>query len=186
MRNPLNSWNRSDTSFSEDDVNFGQNDLDLMVRLTNSGNDHAKFLRFIDVCLDIRAPMYWWKEWDTYKVGTVANSCSTMHTIHKRDFDINDFSTDGSESWGRFKIARDIDFLNDMRRKYVDTKDKTYWRAMIQALPMSYMQLRTVKLNYAVIRNMYHSRKEHKLIEWRDLCSFFRDSLPLAEQLIVN
>lgn len=186
MRNPLNSWDKSDSEF-EYPADIGENDLKLAKRLIESGNDHGKFMRFIDVCMDIKAPLYWWKEFDTYKVGTVANSCSTMHTIHKRPFVFDDFSIDEGVFYRTMDImCKVVDTLNDLRDSFLETKDKTYWRAMIQILPESYMQLRTVKLNYAVLRNMYHSRKEHKLQEWRDFCEWIRGYLPYSDELIVN
>ena len=162
MRNPLNSWDKSDTTGGI----IGENDLKLMKQLVAAGSDHSKFMRMINVTVDITAPMYWWKEFDTYKVGTVRNSCSTMHTIHKQAFTINDFSTehiDGDSMWAMNML---IKALNDARIFYCISKDKDLWYTMIQLLPSSYNQRATVQLNYAVLRNMYGSREHHKLDEW--------------------
>lgn len=181
MRNPMNSWDKSDSgiSFACGYV-VGPNDLDLMKRLVKAGTDHSKFMRMIGVSLDITAPLYWWKEFDTYKVGTVANSCSTMHKIHSKPIELSDFSVDDdviglTDCFTR--IVADCEFL---RQKYLETKDKRYWRGLIQLLPSSYRQRRTVTLNYAVLANMYRSRKTHKLTEWLDFCEWIR-SLPYAE-----
>ena len=162
MRNPLNSWDKSDTTGGI----IGENDLKLMKQIVAAGSDHSKFMRMINVTVDIIAPMYWWKEFDTYKVGTVRNSCSTMHTIHKQAFTINDFSTehiDGDSMWAMNML---IKALNDARIFYCISKDKDLWYTMIQLLPSSYNQRATVQLNYAVLRNMYGSREHHKLDEW--------------------
>lgn len=178
MRNPMNSWAKSDSAFYSDfSCKIGQNDLDLMKTLIKAGAEHRKFLRMIHVQMDIEAPLYWWKEFDTYKVGTVANSCSTMHKIHSKEFTVNDFShehieeLDGDEynmsyDW----LLRTMDILNYYRTKYLDTKDKKYWWQMIQLLPSSYNQLRTVDLDYEVLLKQYFQRKEHKLDEWRIYC----------------
>lgn len=178
MRNPMNSWNKSDSVFYSDfSCKIGQNDLDLMETLIKSGTEHRKFLRMIHVQMDIEAPLYWWKEFETYKIGTVSNSCSTMHKIHSKEFDVNDFShehieeLDGDEynmsyDW----LLRTVDTLNYYRTKYLDTKDKKYWWQMIQLLPSSYNQLRTVDLDYEVLLNQYFQRKDHKLDEWRIYC----------------
>lgn len=187
MRNPLNSWNKSDSGYCADDGLYilGKNDLDLAVKLCNSGSDHRKFLRQIMVSVDITAPMYWWKEFDTYKVGTVANSCSTMHTIHKKEFELSDFSVERMTlgTMETFKCV--IDTLEWNRNKFNETKDKAYWDNMIQLLPMSYNQMRTVTLNYEVLRNMYHSRRTHKLEEWRYFCKWI-EQLPYAYALIIR
>lgn len=240
MRNPLNSWQKSDSVFSKhlgdnklcwvdtfgnelppcslpeevhmDNVtgllyNIGQNDYDLMKRLRNAGTDHRKFMRMITVYVDITAPLYWWKEFDTYKVGTVANSCSTMHKIADREFTLEDFSiehlmslTDYEEApcleddfpvfeekdgellfWTPTDILiHTISGLNFYRQRYLKTKDKKYWWQMIQLLPSSYNQRRTVMLNYEVLANMYKSRKNHKLDEWKDLCAWVK-TLPYSE-----
>lgn len=195
MRNPLNSWGKSDTIYGlgEDrytDMDIGKNDLGLMKRLRNAGTDHRKFMRMITVYVDITAPLYWWKEFDTYKVGTVANSCSTMHKIHAKEFTLEDFS---HEHMGKditvngisLNVSIDclrntIGVLNTYRQWYIETKDKRYWWQMIQLLPSSYNQKRTVMLNYEVLANMYKSRKDHKLDEWHDLCHWIEE-LPYSE-----
>lgn len=228
MRNPMNSWKKSDSFFcgspeccySDDECNpgcagygqgfnIGEADLGLMTRLRNSGIDHRKFMRMITVYLDITAPLYWWKEFDTYKVGTVANSCSTMHKIAAKEFDVNDFShehieeLDGDEynmsyDW----LLRTVDILNYYRKKYniaseklkrtdlteaerkhVLAQQKLYWWQMIQLLPSSYNQRRTVMLNYEVLANIYKSRKNHKLDEWHTFCDWIEE-LPYSELII--
>ena len=201
MRNPKNSWDKSDSKSVEENCencmykvdysvckhnpihkcfkfDVGPNDLKLMKTLANAGDDHGKFLRMINVTLDINAPLYWWKEFDTYKVGTVANSCSTMHKIHAKEFVMDDFSYEHNIYWGN--LSHTIDALNHAREQYLLTKDKKYWYSMIQTLPTSYNQKRTIQLNYAVLKNMYHSRRFHKLDEWRDFCDFIR-TLPYSE-----
>ena len=184
MRNPKNSWDKSDTTYGlgEDyyaDMSIGPNDHKLMKNLADAGDDHGKFLRMINVTLDINAPLYWWKEFDTYKVGTVANSCSTMHKIHAKEFVMEDFSHEHNLYYGN--LGHTIDALNHAREQYLLTKDKKYWYSMIQTLPTSYNQKRTVQLNYAVLKNMYHSRRFHKLDEWRNFCEFFIRRLPYSE-----
>lgn len=208
MRNPLESWEKSDSGYCLDTIachtcranrNYckknvhnhafviGIDDYDLMKKLRKAGPDHGKFMRMIVVYCDITAPLYWWKEFDTYKVGTVANSCSTMHCIHKKEFELDDFShehilsdetvhvvRDENDGWGRMTfshiphqlLCNIIDCLNGARSKYLETKDKKYWWQMIQLLPSSYNQKRTVMMNYEVLHNMYHARKNHKLDEW--------------------
>ena len=192
MRNPLNTWNKTDSEFglSIEDweiVELGINDLSLMRRLSNAGNDHSKFLRMIHVTMDILAPLYWWKEFDTYKVGTVANSCSTMHKIHEKPFSIDDFQVDNLGDGGRgiysFNI---IPFLNDNRRKFVETGDKAFWWNMIQMLPSSYKQKRTVDLNYQVLKNMYHARRNHKLDEWHTFCDIVKEQLPYFNEICIE
>lgn len=232
MRNPMNSWEKSDSGICEthgpahcadcvyknchaDDVEIGTNyiigpnDYDLMKRLRDAGTDHRKFMRMIAVYVDITAPLYWWKEFDTYKVGTVANSCSTMHKIHEKEFTLEDFShdhltkfipgqklngwtledndliallNDSNYGYSSIDILRDIIIraLNFNREKYLETEDKKYWWQMIQLLPSSYNQKRTVMLNYEVLANIYKSRKTHKLDEWRDFCSWI-ENLPYSE-----
>ena len=218
MRNPMNSWDKSDSgtcmgtlachsceknrktecnvTVKHGDFVVGPNDHDLVVRLRNAGTDHRKFMRMITVYLDITAPLYWWKEFDTYKVGTVANSCSTMHTIHKKEFTLEDFShehvlRDNSITVNYvendFRILNNlqwlmltIDLLNAMREAYLKTKDKVFWWQMIQLLPSSYNQKRTIMLNYEVLANIYKSRKNHKLDEWNDFCDWIRE-LPYSE-----
>ena len=202
MRNPLNSWDKSDSTFTDvfEDYEFhdyymkcadiGNNDLDLMKKLIAAGPDHSKFMRMINVTLDITAPLYWWKEFDTYKVGTVRNSCSTMHKIHEKEFTLDDFSIDD------FEVEDGEIFLSDcfknvvadcemLRKLFVETGDKKYWRGLIQLLPESYNQRATVQLNYAVLRNMYHSRKNHKLDCWRTFCEWI-ETLPYAKELICD
>ena len=222
MRNPMNSWDKSDSEFCilgspeheesiavdydcEWTTYIGPNDRNLMKRLRNAGTDHRKFMRMITVYLDITAPLYWWKEFDTYKVGTVANSCSTMHKIHAKEFVWEDFSDEhlddernvlencneyqlGDHYWPEY-TSRDIlnltiYALNYYRDLYLQTKDKTYWWQMIQLLPSSYNQKRTVMLNYEVLANMFAARCNHKLDEWKTLCEWMR-TLPYSE-LITN
>lgn len=194
MRNPLNSWEKSDTIVgcveNGPDVIIGENDLDLMSRLRNAGTEHRKYMRMMVVSCDITAPMYWWKEFDTYKVGTVANSCSTMHKIHSKPIEFSDFSIDDCEIESEHVCISLADcFLNvitdceGLRRKYLETGDKRYWKGLIQLLPMSYNQLRTVMLNYEVLANIYRSRKNHKLTEWHTFCDWIK-ILPYSELII--
>lgn len=207
MRNPMNSWDNSDSFIQPvkgvmvgSDVELtqnayckiGENDLDLMKKLVSAGIDHSKFMRMITVTCDITAPLYWWKEFDTYKVGTVRNSCSTMHKIHEKEFTLDDFShehltesfTDAlgtlckAETESALKVI--IYCLNYMRGRYIYTKDKQYWWQIIQLLPSSYNQRATVQLNYQVLRNMYNARKNHKLDEWHAFCDWIED-LPYSE-----
>lgn len=188
MRNPLNSWDKSDSVYVGDEydanVMIGTNDLDLMRRLAAAGTDHSKYRRMITVYLDIVAPLYWWKEYDTYKVGTVANSCSTMHKIHAKEFTLEDFSCEYLGHNELYLLEAIIFTLNRNRLSYLDNKDKDkdkiYWWQMIQLLPSSYNQRRTVQLNYEVLANMYHSRRSHKLDEWREFCKWI-ESLPYSE-----
>ena len=184
MRNPMNSWNKYDSKWDgfgdADGFSIGENDMALAMKLANAGSDHRKFLRQIFVSMDILAPFYWWKEFDTYKVGTVANSCSTMHKIHDKEFELSDFSWEHLIEPSLQLLEAIIDCLNYNRGMYVATKDKKYWHQMIQILPTSYNQLRTVTLNYEVLRNMYHSRKNHKLDEWKELCRKI-EQLPYSE-----
>ena len=178
MRNPMNSWEKSDSEF---DVGFiGDNDHDLMMRLAKGGAVHAKYRRMITVTCDITAPLYWWKEFDTYKVGTVANSCSTMHKIHAKEFTLDDFSHEHLLSGSKMCLNMTVDVLNDARNEFLNTKDKVYWWQMIQLLPTSYNQKRTVLLNYEVLVGMYRDRKNHKLDEWHVLCDWIT-SLPYSE-----
>ena len=184
-RNPLNSWGRSD-SFYDENGNFvlGNNDLDLAMRLAKAGNDHRKFLRQIFVSVDITAPLYWWKEFDTYKVGTVANSCSTMHKIHHKTFERADFSCEKMDETALKVLDLVIEFMESERVKFCeDKKNKQAWINMIQMLPTSYNQMRTVTLNYENLINMYYARRTHKLHEWHDFCDWIM-TLPYAEQLI--
>ena len=183
-RNPMNSWNRSDSYYDEKgNFVFGSNDLDLAMRLCRAGSDHRKFLRMIFVSVDITAPLYWWKEFDTYKVGTVANSCSTMHKLHSKAFERADFSMDKLSEASREVMDSLLAYLEELRLHYLETKDKSTWYNLIQMLPSSYNQMRTVTLNYENLRGMYFSRKDHKLEEWHVLCDWIR-SLPYAEALI--
>lgn len=205
LRNPMNSWDKSDSHWcngedcpmvenqhepaydcAERTYCLGEKDFDLMKRLVKSGSDHSKFMRMLLVTVDVTAPLYWWKEFDTYKVGTVANSCSTMHKIHAKEFTYEDFSM---EHIGHvpncdpmYYAAMDyvIMALNEARHCYLDTKDKAYWWQMIQLLPTSYNQKRTVQVNYAVLKNMYHARKNHKLDEWHEFCRWI-EALPYSE-----
>lgn len=216
MRNPKNSWEKSDSGICPNGTEFGycyldhrkycprQNtddptfcigpkDLDLMTRLRNAGTDHRKFMRMIAVYLDITAPLYWWKEADQYKVGTVTDSCSTMHKIHAKEFELDDFSHEhiiNSVSMGAQEIEvrispmqallTTIECLNSYRELYLETKDKKYWWQLIQLLPSSYNQRRTIMLNYEVLANIYKSRRNHKLDEWRELCAWIK-TLPYSE-----
>ena len=185
MRNPKNSWEKSDTIFDGDKWCIGDNDLKLMTSLAAAGTDHGKFLRMITVTLDIAAPLYWWKEFDTYKVGTVANSCSTMHKIADKEFTLDDFSAEHLIGQPLAVMNNVINTLNDWRKHYLATKYKDAWWQMIQLLPSSYNQKRTVQLNYAVLKNMYHARKNHKLDEWINFCGW-TETLPYAELITGN
>lgn len=206
MRNPMNSWHRGDTEFHGGVVRFdtcnerwednghimslGSNDLDLMTRLRNAGTDHRKFMRMITVYLDITAPLYWWKEFDTYKVGTVANSCSTMHKIADKEFTLDDFSCEHLSEPAINILKNTVEALNQARNLYLgydgfkhqwgDWEKKHYWWQMIQLLPSSYNQRRTVMLNYEVLANIYKSRRNHKLDEWRTFCDWI-EGLPYSE-----
>ncbi len=184
-RNPLNSWARSD-SYYDEDGNFclGANDISLGSRLARAGSDHRKFLRQIFVSMDIYAPLYWWKEFDTYKVGTVANSCSTMHKIQAKEFTRDDFSHDKMTPDALMVLDATIDFLEAERLRFIETKERDAWHNMIQLLPSSYNQLRTVTLNYEVLINIYYARKHHKLNEWHTLCHAIEE-LPFAKELIM-
>ena len=180
MRNPKNSWDRSDTAFCGWDGNspiIGENDMKLMKTLCRAGSDDRKFLRMINVTMDITAPLYWWKEYDTYKIGTVANSCSTMHKIADKEFTLNDFSFERckNERFVDRTIEGIVNTLNYLREKYLETKDPEYWDSMIQLLPSSYNQRRTVQLNYEVLLKMYYARRNHKLTEWREFCKIIKD-----------
>ncbi len=233
MRNPMNSWEQSDSGHCHKDLardcvtcvhrdtgysactaghfDVGPRDYDLMTRLRNAGTDHRKFMRMIEVYVDITAPLYWWKEYDTYKVGTVANSCSTMHKIHAKEFTLEDFSCEhllDEESLPPYEERADIDHceplaaidvhgqwcyytpktflnmtcqvLNHFRRLYIKTNDQKYWLQMVQLLPTSYNQKRTLMLSYEVLANIYKSRRHHKLYEWHTLCDWI-ESLPYSE-----
>ena len=185
-RNPLNSWNRSDSYYDEKGAYvLGPNDLDLAKRLRNAGSDHRKYLRQVLVSMDITAPLYWWKEFDTYKVGTVANSCSTMHKIHANAFTAEDFSCEGMTEKTRERFDGVIAYLEELRVAYNETKDKALWLDMIQFLPSSYNQMRTVTMNYENLINMYHARHTHKLVEWHQFCDAIA-ALPYAKELIIG
>ena len=198
MRNPLNSWDKSDSEFeyqrynSETEdfdcfpcVKIGENDLSLMKKLVRAGSDHRKFLRQIMVSMDITAPLYWWKEFDTYKVATVANSTSTMHKIHAKPFSRADFSTDHMDEETLAQFDHVIAYLELLRGKYMENKDKRYWYDMIQFLPSSYNQMRTCTFNYENLRNMYASRKHHKLDEWHDYCDWL-EGLPYFKEICLG
>ena len=183
-RNPMNSWGRMD-SHTEPDGSFvfGPNDLDLAMRLAKAGSDHRKYLRMVFVSVDVTAPLYWWKEYDTYKVATVANSTSTMHKIHSKPFSMDDFScdhmTDGTKKFMETVVAE----LENIRLRFKETKNKDDWYDMIQLLPSSYNQMRTCTFNYETLINIYRARKNHKLAEWHTFCDWI-ETLPYAEQLI--
>ena len=184
-RNPLNSWARSDSTYDENgNYVLGANDLDLARRLCSAGSDHRKFMRQILVCVDITAPLYWWKEFDTYKVATVANSTSTMHKIHAKPFEMSDFSTDHMTDGAKAEFEKFVAFIEETRLKYMENKDKAYWYDLIQLLPSSYNQLRTITMNYETLVNIYYARKTHKLDEWHDVCDWIL-SLPYAKELIL-
>lgn len=183
-RNAMNSWDKSDSDLETDTL--GENDLALAKKLSKSGTDHRKFLRMINVTADVVAPLYWWKEFDTYKVGTVANSTSTMHKIHAKEFAFEDFSDEHLETgWLACLDDTIIPLLNRARTKFIETKDKRYWWQMIQLLPSSYNQRRTVQLNYEVLFNMYYARKYHKLDEWRAFCKVI-ETLPYFKTICLG
>ena len=206
MRNPLNSWDKSDSEICDDMaceecrfrgkdcnkfglqdlVKIGENDLKLAKNLIKAGSDHRKFMRQILVSVDITAPFYWWKEFDTYKVGTVANSCSTMHTIHKKELTREDFSRDKMSVLAKDVLDDVISVLNSFRDDFIENKDKGSWWDIIQLLPMSYNQKRTVTLNYETLYNIYGSRKNHKLDEWSQGFINWIESLPYAKELIIE
>lgn len=206
MRNPMNSHDKSDTVYGtywgdidghqcvdEHGFSIGKNDLNLMRRLRNAGTDHRKFMRMITVTLDIVAPLYWWKEADTYSIGVVKNSCSTMHKIHAKEFTLEDFSCEHllnhAETYNGYVpiaiLKSVIGALNEFRELYLKTKNKAYWWQLIQLLPSSYNQRRTVMLNYEVLTNIYHARKNHKLDEWITFCNWI-ETLPYAKELIIE
>lgn len=179
-RNPLNSWAKSDSYGADNRYVIGPADHDLMMRLSKAGTSHSKYRRFITVTVDITAPLYWWKEADTYKVGTVANSCSTMHKIHAKEFVPEDFACEYLRDEAFDCFLDTIDTLNDYRKRFLETKDKGDWYTMIQLLPSSYLQRRTMLLNYEVLAHMCHDRKDHKLWEWREFCEWVK-TLPYSE-----
>ena len=183
-RNPYNSWERSDSRYAENgEFILGENDRALARQLCRSGSDHRKFIRQILVSADITAPLYWWKEFDTYKVATVANSTSTMHKIHAKMFELSDFSTDHMTEAALKKFQAYIAFLEETRTAYLQNKDKQYWYDLIQLLPSSYNQLRTVTMNYETLTNMYYARKNHRLDEWHTYCDWIV-TLPYATDMI--
>ncbi|MEG1943667.1 MAG: hypothetical protein RR049_07595 [Angelakisella sp.] len=185
-RNPMNSWDRMDSGYDgQGNFVMGANDLSLALRLCKAGSDHRKFMRQILVSLDIAAPLYWWKEFDTYKVATVANSTSTMHKIHSQPFDLSQFSCEEMTEETGAHMAALVDYLEILRGKYLATEDKRYWLDIIQLLPESYNQLRTCTLNYETLINIYHARRNHKLTEWHRLCDCIAE-LPYARELIVQ
>lgn len=183
-RNPMNSWDKADSYYENGDYILGENDLALAKRLCRAGRDHRKFLRQILVSVDINAPMYWWKEFDTYKVGTVSNSTSTMHKIHSQKFSMDQFSCDKMSLKSKEKMNELIEYIEELREIYNETKDKQVWMDIIQLLPSSYNQLRTCTLNYEVFANIYYSRKNHKLNEWHEFCDYIK-TLPYATDLII-
>ena len=196
MRNPLNSWDKADTTVSDDILEIGGNDLNLATRLIKAGTEHRKFLRMIHVQMDIIAPLYWWKEADTYKVGTTTNSCSTMHKIAAKEFTLDDFShehliddqNDFENENGQISSYKDflyydvLDVLNTARRQYLETKDKKYWWQMIQLLPTSYNQRRTIDMNMETVLNILHQRRHHKLDEWIELCDTMLKQIPYCQE----
>lgn len=194
MRAPMNSWKKSDSIFTNDKIIIGENDLRLAQKLIQAGAEHAKFMRQIFISVDITAPIYWWKEMDTYKVSTVSNSTSTMHKLSSKPITINDFSFDNLDLLIHPLNEEDLIFedvveniiydCERLRELYLETKDKRYWRALIQLLPESYNQTRTWTANYAILRNIYFQRKNHKLVEWHQFCDWIK-SLPCGEDLII-
>jgi len=185
-RNPLNSWARSDSHYDEaGNYILGENDLGLAMRLRKAGSDHRKYMRQIFVSVDITAPLYWWKEYDTYKVATVANSTSTMHKIHSKPFSREDFSHDHMTEEALAALNRMIEVLEQLRLRFVETKEKDAWYSMIQLLPESYQQLRTCSFNYETLVHIYFSRRDHKLAEWHTFCDWIT-SLPYAKELILG
>ena len=192
MRNPLDSWHKNDSVFTHEPSEYtlngcivGPNDLDLMRRLYKAGTEHRKYLRQIFVSMDVTAPLYWWKEADQYKVGTTTNSCSTMHTITKKPITLADFSIDNYEMAGNYKDAfcDVVDDCENLRKAYLASMDKQYWRWLIQLLPESFNQMRTLTMNYENVVNMIHQRSNHKLQEWRDFTDILRD-LPYVKEIM--
>lgn len=183
-RNPLNSWAKSDSFVKDGMFELGEQDRILARRLCRAGSDHRKFIRQIFVSVDILAPIYWWKEYDTYKVGTVANSTSTMHKIHSKPFQLEDFSCDHMTPESKKVFGEYLEYLENVRRKFLECKDKKDWYDLIQLLPSSYQQLRTCSLNYEVLIHIYYARKEHKLEEWHTFCRWVEE-LPYAKDLIL-
>lgn len=185
-RNPKNSWDRIDSYYDkQNNIHIGPNDLKMLTTLCKAGNDHRKFMRQIFVSVDITAPLYWWKEFDTYKVGTTANSTSTMHKIHSKPISLEDFSIDYMNTSDLDVFNKYINYLEQLRLSYIETKDKNTWERLIQMLPTNYNQMRTISCSYENLVNMYHARKSHKLQEWRTLCKWISE-LPYAHELIIN
>jgi hypothetical protein len=185
-RNPMNSWARSDSFYDENgEFHLGEADITFGAKLCRAGSDHRKFIRQIFVSVDILAPLYWWKEFDTYKVGTVANSTSTMHKIQAKAFSRDDFSHDHMSDVALSCLDMTISCLEERRQKFLETKDKSYWYDMIQLLPSSYNQLRTVTMNYENLMNIYYARRFHKLDEWHVVCDWI-ESLPYAKEFILD
>ena len=183
-RNPMNSWAKSDSAYdAAGNYILGENDLALAKKLCRAGSDHRKFVRQIFVSVDITAPLYWWKEFDTYKVATVANSTSTMHKIHAKPFELSDFSVDKLSDGALAAFRTYMDYMEATRLRFVETKDKRDWYDLIQLLPSSYNQLRTVTMNYETLINIYYARRAHKLDEWHVFCDWIR-TLPYADDLI--
>ena len=194
MRNPMNSWDKSDSKYGTivspggyeiSDYWIGYNDLKLMRSLAKAGDDHAKFLRMINVTADITAPRYWWPEFDTYKVGTVANSCSTMHKLTAKEFEVDDFSHEWLIKIAYEHLQKTIKILNGYRSIYLENNSQEIWHQMIQLLPQSYNQKRTVQLNYQVLAHMYFARKNHKLDEWHEFCAWV-ESLPYFKEIVIQ
>lgn len=184
-RNPMNSWDRSDSHYDGEVFKFGPNDLDLAIRLRKAGSDHRKYLRMITVCCDVTAPLYWWKEYDTYKVATVANSTSTMHKIHSKTIEMSDFSTDHLTEDARQIMEKYVAEIEKIRLRYMKNgKNKEDWYDLIQMLPSSYNQTRTIMLNYETLINIYFARKDHKLAEWHTFCDWIK-LLPYSKELII-
>ena len=184
-RNPMNSWARMDSAYDQaGNYVLGPNDLDLAKRLRKAGSDHRKFIRQIFVSVDITAPLYWWKEYDTYKVATVANSTSTMHKIHSKPFSLEDFSHDHMTPGTLAYMGTVVEKLEEIRLRYLETKSKEDWYDMIQLLPSSYNQMRTCTFNYETLVNIYHARKNHKLQEWHTFCDWIA-GLPYGRELII-
>ena len=184
LRNPMNWWDKSDSTYNDlNEYKIGANDLGLMKRLSAAGTDHRKFMRMMPIYVRITAPFYWWKEFDTYKVGTIANSCSTMHKIQAKEFTVDDFSTEHLYDDEYELLKKVIEALNGDRELYLESLKKNDWWQMIQLLPSSYNQTRNVMMNYEVLANIYKSRKDHKLDEWRDFCKWIK-SLPYSELII--
>ena len=179
-RNPMNSWDRMDSCYNNGEFEIGENDYKLLKNLTIAGPEHRKWNRMVTVTMDVTAPLYWWKEYDTYKVGTVANSCSTMHKIQAKEFELDDFSHEHLLPVVRERLEEDIEWLNHYRELYNEHKDKDFWWQMIQMLPASYNQKRTVHLNYEVLGTIYHQRRHHKLTEWVEFCDIIK-TLPYSE-----